>query len=478
MNSLRRQLTRRLVFTLALLVGAGLMAIHFGIRTALVDAFDASLRAQALAVNALTEWEEEEVRFDFSDDFLRGYGGEHPRNYFELWSAAGTPIRRSPSLGGTDLARQAVNLKENPKLWNLTLPNGQAGRAFEFAFVPQPTDEKNPSHPPAPVTLVAAADGGELDETLNGLLATVAGGGGLLLVALFFAVPRVLRRGLAPLDRYGVQVAAIDARSLAARLSNEGLPTELQPICARLNGLLSRLETSFERERRFSADLDHELRTPIAELRSQAECALQWPESREPTADLDTLAIARQMEALVTQMLALARGEHAQLAVNREIVALEPLVRETWRPFAVRAATQKLVVSLDLAPATAAADPALLRSILANLFDNAVDYTAPGSEVCITLESTAAGATFRIVNPADNLAPADVERLFDRFWRKESARSGGGQHTGLGLALARTFATAMGWTLRAELDASRRLTFTLANAGSRTTAGSLSNEWR
>ncbi|MBC7367206.1 MAG: ATP-binding protein, partial [Undibacterium sp.] len=117
-----------------------------------------------------------------------------------------------------------------------------------------------------------------------------------------------------------------------------------------------------------------------------------------------------------------------------------------------------------LAAVSAEADPVLLRSILGNLFDNAVDYTPAGGTIGIGLAATAqGGVAVSVVNPAEGLEPADVARLFDRFWRKEAARTGG-SHVGLGLSLARTFATAMGWTLTAALEG-RRLGFTLAGPG-------------
>jgi two-component system sensor histidine kinase QseC len=102
------------------------------------------------------------------------------------------------------------------------------------------------------------------------------------------------------------------------------------------------------------------------------------------------------------------------------------------------------------------ADPILLRSILANLFDNAVDYSPTGGEIEVT--PSAAGG-LQVANPAGSLVPEDVPRLFDRFWRKEAARTGG-EHAGLGLNLACAFASAMAWRLTAALE-SGRLVFTL-----------------
>jgi two-component system sensor histidine kinase QseC len=461
MNSFRRQLTRELVLVLALLLGVCLVAIYAAIWQVLVHSFDATLQTQALAVSALTEVESGQVQFDFSSDFLHGIGVQHPRIYFELRDGVGIVLAGSSSLRGGHLPPCAGGTPERPKFWNLTLPNGRLARAVSFDFTPKPVDNKSAAPGAPSVGLVVAVDRHELNEILAGLFAAVAGGGGLLLVAVVVAVPHLLRRGLVPLQQLGEQVARIDATSLAGRFPSAKLPAELQPIADRLNDLLARLEASFERERRFSADLAHELRTPIAELRSLAECALKWPESRDAITDSEVLAIAGHMESLTASMLALVRGQSGQLAGQREPVALAAFMEEVWRPFAPRAAARGLQVGFALAPVSGMANPALLRSILSNLFDNAVDHSPEGSAVEIDLEPCDAGLRLRVANRADNLDAADVAKLFDPFWRKEAARSGG-RHVGLGLSLARTFATAMDWSLTAELDERHRLVLCLS----------------
>ncbi len=458
MISLRRRLTRDLLLALAVLLGAGLIALGVTVRRAVVDAFDATLRAHAQSVSALTEVEDGKVNFDFSPDFLRDYGGRHPGFYFELWDATGV-LARSPSLDGHDLPSWTEGTPTHPRLEDLVLPNGRHGRAIGFRFAPQVTEGPAPE-PVLAVRLVLAGNRHELNETLRTVWGAVAACGGLLLAAVLLVVPPVLRRGLAPLDQLGDRAANIDATTLAARFPSDGLPAELRPIAGRLNDLLARLEASFERERRFGADLAHELRTPLAELRTLAESALTWPESRDPATDRDTLAIAQQMQAIVTHLLALARGDLGLLDVRCEVVALHDVVREVWRTFAARAEERGIHTSITLAPATVEADTVLLRSILANLFDNLVAYAPSGTEATIAVDPD---GTVRIANAAPGVAASDVEKLFDRFWRKEAARSGG-QNFGLGLALACSYAHALGWTLTARLDDVGRLEFTLRRA--------------
>jgi len=124
-------------------------------------------------------------------------------------------------------------------------------------------------------------------------------------------------------------------------------------------------------------------------------------------------------------------------------------------------------VEISLAPRSVPADPVLLRGILGNLFDNGVAYAPSNARLRIIGVGLGEGGGYRlqIANPAGDLTPDDVARLFERFWRKEAARSGGGEHAGLGLSLAEMFAAAMGWRLTAALEPEGWLVFTLATTG-------------
>ena len=461
MISIRRRLMGNLLGASLLLLTGGLLAMYIAAHMAVLDQFDDALRAKALAVSTLTVNDGGDVRVNFNDEFLRGFDDDRPRDFFALWHLDGTLIARSESLGRRELTRPEGKLKR-ARYWNLTLPNGRPGRAMAFPFKPERSRASKSRTPEMEVHLVVASDRRELNETLHRLLGVAAISGVLLLGASLLIIPRVLRRGLQPLDRLGNQAAQIDASSLAARFPMEDLPAELRPIAGRLNDLLQRIEQSFERERRFSDDLAHELRTPLAELRSQAECALKWPDARDPALDCDTLAISLRMESLVTSMLTLARGDKKQLSGQIEPVTLAPFVAQAWESFAPRAAARGLRVSLDLEPVTAAADPALLRSVLNNLFENAVDYTPANGAISIALKTLGARAVLNVQNPSDNLAPEDAGRLFERFWRKDAARTGDA-HFGLGLSLAVICAEAMGWTLTATIDEQRIVRFSLSS---------------
>jgi signal transduction histidine kinase len=468
MKSIRHELTRRLIIWLTGLLSVGLLGVYLAVSHELVEGVDTTLRVRALSVAALTRSELGQVRFDFSPDFLAAYQAKYPRHYFEVRAANGNVLMRSPSLRDLDLPWRVGGSSQRPIYYNITLPNGRVGRATALEFYATTTAAPHPAtgiEPPQSLQLVEALDRTELNETLGGILGVIFGCGVLLSAAIWLLVPRVLVRGLAPLSRLGEDAAKIDADSLATRFSEKGLPTELQPIGRRLNDLLARLEASFERERRFNADLAHELRTPIAELRSLAECALKWPDARVREMDQDIFDIATHMDDLTTRLLTLARGETGRLMVQLAPLDISHQVTEAWHPFLERANRRGVTASFDVPSESVPADVVLLRSILYNLFDNAVDYAPAGSEVRISGESSHGGYRLHVANLAPALSAEDAAHCFERLWRKDAARSGG-DHVGLGLSLARTFGAAMGWNLTAKIDDAGWLILTLARTSS------------
>ena len=434
MKTIRQQLTRKLLLTLGLLILGGGFGVYAWARTVLLNQSDAALRAKAQAISSLTEQKGPRLKIEFSDDYMRGFQqGAH--DYFEIWQAPDKPLERSPSLRGAHLPNRH-GPPDAPLIWNLTLPNGEPGRAAGIAFRPQQSqDNRHRNIPPIDAILVVASERHDLDRTLVIFQMVLAGGGLLLLAATIGIVPRVLSRELAPLRQLADETARINATSLSARFPAEGLPGELAPITARLNELLERLEDSFARERRFSSDVAHEFRTPVAELRGMAELAIKLPDTRAANADHETLAIALQLEAMLNHLLALARGERGELAAKSERVVVAPLLRDVCRWFHDKAAARGLVVECRVDESAATdTDPMMLRSILTNLLDNAVEYAPPGGTVEVDASAADQRLTVRVANAVDQLAEADLPHLFERFWRKDAARSCDG-HAGLGLFL-------------------------------------------
>ncbi len=462
MRSIRRQLTLGILLALGLLLGGVGYGIYWAIRDSIYDQFDEALRVKALFIVTSTQQRNNQIRVDFSDGYLREFDYDIATDFFQVYDGEGKSLTRSDSLSGRNLPLRAGTL-EAPVYWDLDLPTGQPGRAIGIEFSPNLQNRRGlRKEDPLIARVVVASDRSHLDVLVGRLKMTLLAAGGAMVVVIGLVVPRVLARGLRPLQSLADQAARIDAHSLTERFPVETLPTELQPIARRLNDLLARLGEGFDRERRFSSNLAHELRTPLAELRSQAELALKWPEERTAENDRAVLDIALQMEALVGQMLALARAEQGGMIAEKSEVALGPLIASILETLAPAAHVRGIKI-VDAIPADAVVvtGAVALRSILTNLLENAVNYADSGGEIRVNVALEANRFQIAISNPARALQPADVSRMFERFWRKDSSRSDG-SHAGLGLALARSLAEQLGYTLEASRAAPDLLVMTLS----------------
>jgi two-component system sensor histidine kinase QseC len=254
--------------------------------------------------------------------------------------------------------------------------------------------------------------------------------------------------GLAPLRAVGRAVARRDPANLAP-LEVGSPPREVAPLVASLNSLFERVRASMEHERRFTADAAHELRTPIAALRAQAEVALAADdEARRRHALEGVIAGCDRAAHLIGQLLTLARLDPARAASPDAAADLAAVARDVAAVHAQAALERGLELSVE-APVSAivAVEPALLQILLRNLVDNAVRYAAgPGREIRIEV---AAGdrPVCRIVDDGPGIAPEERARLGERFHRGE----GTGEHgSGLGLSIVQRIAGLCGATVAFE----------------------------
>jgi signal transduction histidine kinase len=469
MKSIRRRLTLALVLFCCSLWALGSGAAYLAMRAGLIAEFDRAHMTDLFALSNMTEQSEAGLKFDSTGEYMPNFQRENHPDYFQLWESNGVALYRSPTLlDRPDLPRKVGTLT-NPRTWNVTLPDALPGRAVGVRFVPKEDDDtpRRPGSPPLTreVVLVAAFHRQALDSRLRLLETVLLITGAAMGAATIAAVGLVVRRGLRPLSSLTERAGAIDANSLQLRFPTEKMPAELLPIAQRLNHLLTRLESSFVRERQFNADVAHELRTPISELRTLAEVALKWPDDppAAQSALKDALAIALQMEAIATGLMALARCEAHQIDFITEPVLLHELIGETSQAFAGKAQERKLDLQIDVPTESCwRADRAALRSIVTNLLANAIEYGEPNTAVKVEVEKNGAGGRLRFSNINRELALQDIPHLFDRFWRKDQARSSA-DHSGLGLALARAYSQSLGMKLEAELNQTE-IIFTLSGA--------------
>jgi two-component system sensor histidine kinase QseC len=466
MTSIRGQLLKRLLPPIAILVVVSVTSLHLYVRHVLYKDFDATLTAKAQAVAAGVRWGGPGAADLVSPDAAsEEFSHDKHAEYFQIRRADGSNALRSSSLAGMDLPAPAA-ATEKTAFADLTLPDGRSGREVVIRFVPA-RDPGGIVPPGAPLngrmTLSLAQSRHVLDEPLTVLLTSLSIGSLVFVAGAMLIVILAIRRSLQPLMRTAKEAASAPTLAIGQRFAVPGMPGELAPICQYLDELVARLQTAFEREKRFTADVAHELRTPIAELRAITEVALQYPGSAaENSATLrDALAISGHMEAIVTTLLAIARCESGRPQLTSEKIDLAALVRDAWRPLASQAADRGADMTFELPEsAVLESNRTLLAAIISNLLSNAASYCAAGGTIACRVESRSDAMVVSVSNTIESFSAEDLSHMFEPFWRKDAARSSG-THSGLGLALSRAYCQALGATLVAELAEPHVLRMTL-----------------
>lgn len=265
---------------------------------------------------------------------------------------------------------------------------------------------------------------------------------------------KVTRIGLQPVHTLADEIESVDEKALEQSFSPEAYPVELVPICERLNALMERIKSSFQRERRFNADVAHELRTPLAGIQSTIEVCLS--RSREPQEYQDALGscltISKAMNRLVNTLLALSRLEAQQITFETQTIPLKSLIEKTWQGFADKAHDKELnFENLIDDSVCCATDKDHLTMILSNILDNAVEYCDYQGRIMVKAQHIGRVATLTIPNTGCHLDPADAEHVFDFFWRADTARTEIGVHCGIGLAVVRKVASILCVKVKADI---------------------------
>lgn len=260
------------------------------------------------------------------------------------------------------------------------------------------------------------------------------------------------RSGLRPLRRMSDIAASVSASSLTTRLPQTEMPVELADLSQAFNAMLGRLDDAFQRLSAFSADIAHELRTPLSNLLTHTQVILTRPRNLEEYREalLGNLEELQWMAQMVNDMLFLAKAEHGLLNPNRERLALgqeTDALLEYFLPLAEEAQVQ---LSRE-GEATLAGDRHMLRRALSNLLDNALRFTPANGQVAVRLGSAAGQVSISVQNNGQTIPSSALPRLFDRFYRADPARhEGSSEHAGLGLAITRSIIMAHGGTIRCE----------------------------
>lgn len=452
MISIRWRLTILLCLamgTLFVLTGVG---VFLGMEKLLHSLFDETLTAKARALITASEVDDGDFEIDLTVQDFAGFG-KGGDDYFEIRRSKGGLVLRSPSLREDGRAIDRFDRFEPPRekdhvILHDRLADGRPARFYLQKIYPK-DDKKNRYQD---IYLIAASPTRAIQRELNLLATVLAVAGGVAILLMVPVIRFGMGRGLRPLDKLSENIGRIRSQDLHQRIETGKLPAELKPVADSLNEWLGRLEESFERERRFSSHAAHELRTPLAEIRSIAELGARWPEEATPERCAEIISVTGELETLLDKLSLLARADARRQPVQRETHELSTLVSATLTRHEEKARQRQLDIQTRIDGAILSTDPVLWNAIFQNLIGNAVSHAPSGSRISLHVTPS----LISVSNPAPELSPEDLPHIFERFWRKDESH-GGYEHSGLGMSIVKACSQLLGGRCTAKMTASGEL---------------------
>ena len=275
---------------------------------------------------------------------------------------------------------------------------------------------------------------------------------------------QIARRGIRPVEEITETVRRIRSSTLHERLEVAGLPAELSALAGTFNEMLDRLEESFGRLSRFSADIAHELRTPVNNLRGEAEVTLGKPRSPEEYREAlgSCLEECGRLARLIDSLLFLSRAESPEVLIARERVAVGRELRAVREFYEAAAAEAGITLTVD-APDDIAADldRTLFQRATSNLVANALAYTSRGGVVRISATTDGTAVRVKVSDTGCGISTEHLSHVFDRFYRVDRARSTASGGLGLGLAIVKSIAALHGGSIEITSELGRGTCVTL-----------------
>lgn len=437
----------RLTLWVAALLGAVLLAfgglLYLGLRQRLRTAFDEGLLNQTAVVLAAVNVEGDRLALD-----LQAGVGRNDEYVVRLFDRQGREIGTDGSAGEAvpdDPADVAAALAGETRLATLRVV-GDDPEHLRVATVPV----RQGGDGPVVGALQVGLDRYAQDRALDQLLLALTLAAPLALAAAAGSAYLLAGRILAPVADVTRLAAAVRADDLGARLGLDLPDDELGRLARTFDAMLARIEDAFERQRRFTGDAAHELRTPLSLIRSQVDLALAHPrpadEYREALVAID--ADLARLTGLVASLLALARADSGRLPLDAAPCDLAEVVAPVLEQYAPLAGEAGLALGSETAPTPVVADEDLLVQVLVNLLDNALAHTPAAGRVVVGCRPAAdGGARLWVADTGRGIPPAHRDRVFDRFYRVDPGRARAAGGTGLGLAICRAIADAHGGTI-------------------------------
>ncbi|MGA8149728.1 MAG: ATP-binding protein [Terriglobales bacterium] len=452
-NSIKGRLIAIVVLSQALLAAGLLFTGIYYTRESLLSTLDAGMQARAMSVAALVRYTEDASGNVYFDNSLvpPSIDPGHP-DLFAVWTENSGLLAHSANWPeGLEVSRMG-----GPH-WNFKWDHVHY-RGLRVFQAPVLDREEGASFHPQTLTIVYAAPTNRIQEQVREAGIFIALSSLVLLGATVLLALWGIRRGLLPLQELAQQAELVSSRNWELQLPKDAPRiAELRPLIRSMETMLARLERSFVQQKEFLGNAAHELKTPVAVLKSTLQSLLQRPRTSEDyqTGLEHSLEDLERLEQLLQWMLRLARAEQwAHGALRRDLQTIEVTATceeaiERIRHLAKDRHTTIHLTKNGQVPFRA--DPEDLQLIWSNLLENAVRYNPEGATVEVAIERTAGGhARVTFVDHGPGIPPDDLPHIFERFYRGDSSRARATGGFGLGLAIVKALVEAYGGTITAE----------------------------
>ena len=384
--------------------------------------------------------------FEFTGELAALFPAEAPGGYyFAVWSRNGSQLTNSPAIP-VGIYRPAVQPRDTGTHLRSV---GSLRECYHFTEMGD--------------CVLAGRDITSDLEATRRIGWLLAAAGGTILAFGLGSVGWIINRAIRPLDEMGATAKRISAGNLSERIQVATTDDELGRLAGVLNSTFARLEAAFSRQRQFTGDAAHELRTPIAVLISEAQTTLARKRSAEEykQAIEVTLATAQEMKRLTESLLDLASVDDGAQSVQRTRVNLAQLAQECIDLIRPLATERGLKLVGDLEPAEAQGNPGRIRQLITNLLANAVNYNRPQGEIRVTTRTMGGSLQLVVADTGIGIGPDDLPHVFERFYRADKARSRAQGHSGLGLAICKAIAEDEGGRIEVTSELGKGTTFTV-----------------
>ncbi len=459
-QSVRLRLTLWYVFLLAIILACFSAGVYIFLRTNLYDDLDDSVRNRAATSLGVVVYQEGRPTLVGQGSFVDPNAGESFVRVFD--SAGAVTFDNSAEAGRVIVDSNAVDLALRGTSGTRTANAG--GEALRVLTVPIQRGNEISG------VLEVGQSQDDVSKALRDLLLILAIAYPLTLAVASIGGVFLAGRALSPIDRLTRLAKTITAEDLSARLDLNLPNDEVGRLARTLDDMIAGLEEAFRRQRQFTADASHELRSPLTAIKGQVGLARSKPRDKE--AYREVLGIVEdevdQMVRVVDSLLTLARADASQIAIVPESVDLGDLIGSVVKQMQPAAERKGITVAIEAGPdVTLDGDEDLLIRLLLNLLGNALKFTPDGGRVTLGWGINDEGQAFWVRDTGVGIAPEHLDHIFDRFYRVDSARTRSEEGTGLGLSICQWIAEAHGGTISVASELDRGTTFTVQLAGAK-----------